>query len=279
MNHRKYYLLNYIFIFGITLLFLNDHLFKWQFSNWVTGKLSDFIGLLILPFLLSFIFPKHLKLNVILTGVFFVFWKSPFSQEFINFYNSISFIEITRVVDYSDYIALLVLPFSYSYLRKVPFNDKLKINKVRVHPLLVLIPSVFVFMATSPPYWHGFEHSEGNIQLFKTTIKTRMSQEEILKMMDRHDIKVSLDTTYKGNPYNDSPANKIAFYNIKEIILDNDTINNLKFSMVSFKEHKTKIFINSMAISKEIENDKVKNELRKYYRKLMRKYIKESIKK
>jgi hypothetical protein len=42
-------LFNWIFLSGLILLALNDHLLKWQYSNWLTGKLSDFVGLLILP--------------------------------------------------------------------------------------------------------------------------------------------------------------------------------------------------------------------------------------
>lgn len=273
-NNRKYYLLNYIFILGIILLFLNDHFFKWQFSNWVTGKLSDFIGLLIFPFFLTFLFPKMKKTNVLFTGAFFIFWKSPFSQGFIDFYNSITFIEITRVVDYSDYITLLVLPFSYIFLRDVSFLNKFRIRNIRIHPTLVLFPSIIVFMATSPPYWHDFIHSEGNIKFFKHRINIGKSQQEILDEMETMKIPVAIDTTfYSRNP------KILNFYVVDKLILDKDTIRDLRFSMVSFKENRTRLYLNAMTISKNVEDAEVKKELRKYYKKLLRRYFKENVKK
>lgn len=281
MKNRKYYLLNYIFVLGIILLFLNDHFFKWQFSNWITGKLSDFIGLLILPFLLSFVFPKHIKWNVIFTGVFFVFWKSSFSQSFIDFYNSITFIKITRVVDYSDLITLSILPLSYYFLKRIHVSKRLILNRVKIHPLIILFPSIVVFMATSPPYWHNFTHSDGNVKFFKNTISLRKSQDEILKELGQYNINAVIDTSYKNNPYSNGAIKELGFYYINELVIDADTIHDLKFSMVSFKKdkkNKTKIFINAMNISEDIEDTDIKKELRKYYKKLLRKYIKRSLK-
>ncbi|WP_299556132.1 hypothetical protein [Seonamhaeicola sp.] len=278
MKSRKYFLLNYVFVFGVILLFLNDHFLKYQFSNWFTGKLSDFIGLLIFPCFLSFIFPNRIKLNVVFTGLFFVFWKSSYSQGLIEFYNSIALIKITRVVDYSDLIALLVLPLSYYLLTNKDILSRYAFGKIEINPLVVLLPAIIVFMATSPPYWHGFRYSEGDIQFFKNTIKVRMSQEDVLKTMERYNIEAVIDTSYKDNPYSDGPIQKMGFYHINELVIDTDTIIDLKFSMVSFKEDKTKIFINAMKVSEDIKEDEVKGELRKYYKKLLRKYIKKSLK-
>lgn len=273
-SNRKYYVLNYIFIFGLIVLCLNDHVLKWEYSNWITGKLSDFVGLFIFPFFLSFIFPVKIKLNVILTGVFFIFWKSSYSQSFIDFYNSITIIEITRVVDYSDLIALSVLPISYYSINKVIQNKKLRIDKLRIHPLVILLPSVVVFMATSPPYWHSFLYADGNLKLYRTKVNVRMSQKEIINKLEMLNVYPVIDTAFTThNP------EILSFYSIDELILDNDTIRDLKFSMVSFKENKTKVFVNAMNISEDIKDADVKKELRKYYKKLLKKFIKGEIKK
>ncbi len=47
--------MNHAFIMGLVVLFLNDHIFKLEYSNWLTGKLSDLAGLLILPMIISFL--------------------------------------------------------------------------------------------------------------------------------------------------------------------------------------------------------------------------------
>src|SRR5882757_8978914 len=103
---NKNLILNWIFIPGLLLLALNDHYLKNHYPNWLTGKLSDFTGLLIFPMFLAFLFPQQAKspsselrsslllgrnlrsarLSLI-TGLFFIFWKSPSSTQLIAFYN------------------------------------------------------------------------------------------------------------------------------------------------------------------------------------------------
>ncbi|NMH88023.1 hypothetical protein [Flavivirga algicola] len=272
-SKRKYFLLNYIFVFELVLLFLNDHYFKWEFSNWLTGKLSDFVGLLIFPFFLTFFFPKSILRNVLFTGLFFVFWKSPFSQGVIDIYNSIAFIKITRIIDYSDLVALSILPLSYCFLRRIPISEPFHINNINIHPLIILFPAIIVFMATSPPYWHRFMYSEGNLKFYKTSVKVKMSQEDILNRMETLQVRVAIDSTFHHEN-----TEILNFYRVDELVINEDTINDLKFSMVSFKKDKTKIFLNAMNISEDIKEENVKNELRKYYRRLLKKYIRGKIK-
>jgi hypothetical protein len=233
---------------------------------------------MIFPFFLTFLFPKMIKWNVIFTGAFFVFWKSPLSQSFIDFYNSISFIEITRVVDYSDYIALSMLPISYYSLKKVLILNKLHFDKISISPIIILLPSIVIFMATSPPYWHRFTYTDGNLRFFRNKVNLKMSQQEVLKKLEQNNIKAYIDTSFKNNPYRDNHLKEIGFYKIDEIIIDKDTVRDLKFSIISFKENKTEVYLNSINISEDIKEEDVKDELRKYYKKLLRKYIIERVK-
>ena len=68
-ENRKYYLQNLVFIIGLIVLLTNDHYLKLEYSNWLTGKLSDFIGVLILPMVLTYLFPRSKKTNVILNAL------------------------------------------------------------------------------------------------------------------------------------------------------------------------------------------------------------------
>ncbi len=274
---RKYYLLNYIFVLGIILLFINDHFLKWQFSNWITGKLSDFVGLLIFPFFLTFLFPKSIKLNVLFTGVFFLFWKSPFSQSFIDFYNSIAFIEITRIVDYSDYVALIVLPFSYFYLSKELQFNKILIGKIKVHPILVLFPSIIIFMATSPPRSYFFHLSHGNLTLYNLNFRVGLNKENLLIKMKESGINVKADTLFERH-HRTIPLHQLNHFYVEQMIINEDTIRDLEFTMRPVAPDRTKLYFNSMNISKDIPENEVKNELRKYYTKLLRAYLKTNIK-
>ena len=116
---KSKYLLNAVFIGGLFVLILNDHVLKTAFGNGLTGKLSDVAGLLIFPLFLKFVFSASDRAVVTATLLGFLYWKSPFSQPFIDLYNSVTLLPVARVVDYTDYFALLVLPLSYYVLKNI----------------------------------------------------------------------------------------------------------------------------------------------------------------
>lgn len=124
-----------LFLLGLLVLVLNDHYFKLAYPTWFTGKISDFAGLFVLPILLSSISEKSITLNYFLTALIFIFWKSPIVEPFITAGNALG-IPFHRTVDYTDFIALVILPFSYKYLATIPLsrviNKKLAINAFAV---------------------------------------------------------------------------------------------------------------------------------------------------
>jgi hypothetical protein len=136
-----------VFLASIFLLLLNDLYLKYEYHNYLTGKLSDFAGLFSFPYFLSCFFPKKTKLIYYLTGIFFLIWKSEFSQPIFDFVHSYN-IGVNRVVDYSDLIALIILPFSYYY--KLDYSIKIEKLKFLPRPIVVGI-SAFAFIATSLP--------------------------------------------------------------------------------------------------------------------------------
>ena len=141
---RKSVLTSPLFIVGIFILLLNDHYFKTTYGNWFTGKLSDVSGLFVFPlFLSAFMYKNRIFWCYVLTGLIFVFWKLPFSNFLIDFFNRFG-ITIARTVDYSDLFALFILPFSYLY-QKQGFKT---IGFIKI-PMLMI--SVFAFVATTLP--------------------------------------------------------------------------------------------------------------------------------
>ena len=135
------------FLIGLTILLLNDFILKEIYGNWLTGKLSDFAGLFIFPLFWTAIFPKYKKGIFLFTALFFVFWKSPYSIGFIDVWSNFMFFEIGRVVDYSDLMALFVLPFAYYY-----GQQKENMKQSRLNPAIPFILALFSFMATSLPF-------------------------------------------------------------------------------------------------------------------------------
>ena len=121
--------------FCLLTLLLNDHYLKYEFSSWATGKLSDMVGIIILPLLLAFIFPKLKEHAALISALLFTFWKSPLSQNIIDLYNRFSFIQTSRIIDFTDLYVLILLPFPHFIIKRIDTLDFLKITKV--NPLLI----------------------------------------------------------------------------------------------------------------------------------------------
>lgn len=128
----------------LLVLLLNDFIFKQQFHNEITGKLSDVVGLMVFSIFWCFLFPR-LKLQIhFFTAALFIFWKLPYSQPIIDGWNNLSLFSIGRTIDYTDLFALLVLPISY-FCTARPST----IPKQRWATCLIAVISVFAFTATS----------------------------------------------------------------------------------------------------------------------------------
>ncbi|MEP1488720.1 MAG: hypothetical protein ABJK28_09860 [Algibacter sp.] len=144
---KEKHLYRILFLVSIFLLLINDLYLKYEYHNYLTGKLSDFVGLFAFPYFFSSFFPKKVKPIYIFSGILFVFWKSEFSQPIFNFAHSYG-IGINRTVDYSDLISLLILPISYIYWNW-DFEQFIQPNKI-LKSIIIGI-SYFAFVATSLP--------------------------------------------------------------------------------------------------------------------------------
>jgi hypothetical protein len=150
-NKRHQYLLNVVFLAGLLLLALNDHVFKGAYGNWWTGKLSDFAGVLILPLFLAYVFRLGKRTAVAATVVLFTTFKSGYSQPMIDAWNGLGLFHLGRVVDYSDLLAFMVLPLSYRVLSR-PEDYALRLQFPRQVSRYALLPlTLLFFVATSPP--------------------------------------------------------------------------------------------------------------------------------
>jgi hypothetical protein len=134
-----------LFLCSVSLLVLNDWLFKSVFHNELTGKLSDFAGLFAFPFLFSVLFPKKKLFIHIVTVIGFLLWNSPISQGLIDFFNGCR-MPINRTIDYTDNIALISVVFSYFALKSS--------YCFQFHPVMKkvwIVLSCAAFIATSLP--------------------------------------------------------------------------------------------------------------------------------
>ena len=258
---------NWIFIAGVLLLALNDHYFKWDFGNWFTGKLSNFVGLLIFPMFLLFLFPRLSGASVWLTGLFFIYWKSPFSGGLIGIYNHFAFIPITRTVDYSDLIALAVLPLSYYLIKHI---RRFSIDSTKAPSLgyLLVIPAAFIFIATEPPISYYMKPG-GDIHIGKY-YKMKVTSEQALSILKSKGFVVEPDTT-QPKWYD------VKYYVINNAVLDGgkDTLKAIQFGFFGTGERPL-LLINNVVLT---NHDKIHNlnTLRRYYKKLIQSDIVEEV--
>jgi hypothetical protein len=154
IKKNKLYLLNSKgFVFSLILLILNDFYFKSHYHNWITGKLSDFTGLFVFAIFFIAFFSIRKNIVLILTAILFIFWKSEFSTSIINHFNNLHIITIGRVVDYSDYLALLILPLVYYYV------NNFKENRVQKAPV-VIFSMIAIFAMTATSYRKSYTYDK-----------------------------------------------------------------------------------------------------------------------
>lgn len=136
------------FLIGLTVLLLNDLILKYEFTNTLTGKLSDFAGLFIFPLFFSAIFPKYTKAIYGLTIAIFGYWNTSLSQGLIDYFNY-SGIHIGRTIDPTDFLAFAILPISYNHFKRLIVKPAIEIYA----PLRIAITSItiFSFFATTLP--------------------------------------------------------------------------------------------------------------------------------
>lgn len=275
-NRNNNLIVNYLFIFGILILFLNDQFFKFEYSNYFTGKLSDICGIIIFPFFLTYLFPKLKHNSIFVAALIFLFWKSEYSQSMINIYNEISPIQTSRIIDYSDLYVLLLLPIPFYLIKKNRIMEFLKIK--RLNPNLVFVISLFIFIAEAPPPSHYFTMNDGNLQCYKCNIKVNHNKDYVLTKLKQNGIKFDTIKPIHYRSVIDSTSGAKQYIK-NELIIDNDTLRNISLTIFPLKGNRTQIYFNGMDVSRDLRRDdfKLQRKLRKYYRKIIFTEIKNSL--
>jgi hypothetical protein len=228
MNKRNpSVLFNPIFIISLLLLILNDNYFKYEYHNWLTGKLSDFAGLIVFPVFLSYLFPKHSKWWCLISGIFFFIWKTPLSNEIIKLVNSNGLFRFGRVIDYTDFVAFLSLPLANWIITHK--NDR--VIKANVYLKYSTLFVAFISLC-STSYIRPCSVPQGTIYIGKS-YKLKTPKDSVLNRINALGFKAKVDSTKKKSEFTDGN------YFIENIVVptpylhycnDFDTIEKLTFS-------------------------------------------------
>ena len=262
---KKDLILNPYFLSGLALLILNDLILKWHFTSPLTGKLSDFAGLFVLPIFLAYLFPKSKKSIAFIIGFLFILWKSPLSTPVIDFVNSLTFLSFRRIIDYSDLMALMVLPFSHFLLNKANFQNLAAIDFYRPLKIVTLTIAGFAFTATSMV---RHELPKGTVYIGKSyTVK--MSKDALLNKIND----LGYDWTLHTRTRLDQNYAPRQYYQIDQVLLKDkevivDTLKNIKFELRAIKENKTEIAVLNVELKEpgNIQDWRYLRSLRRFYK-------------
>ena len=147
-------LLSPLFIFSVSLMLINDHILKWAdiLPNYITGKLSDFAFLFLVPVFVAYLLRVKTKIGLILSyfavGVFFsAINLSAFFSQFIEFLFDVAIIPISLWPDPTDLMALTMLPFSYLFLMERKFLKQ--VQPAKCAQFIVVIVCLVACIGTS----------------------------------------------------------------------------------------------------------------------------------
>lgn len=207
------------FVASLITLLLNDAWLKGTYPGWVSGKLSDIAGIAIVGLLLLASCPKRPKLIYCLISVLFAWWKSPLSQPLIDTLNLFVPFTIGRTVDYSDLLALMIMPIC-STIAKLPANYEIPGRLVRrLIAIPIMVATMLGLMATS------VIPTRQDYQIRRTESSSEFNREAIAsavyEVAQTHGLRCencrepSLHASYRGNgmylEYQVRGSNMIAF--------------------------------------------------------------------
>ncbi|KOY86277.1 hypothetical protein AD998_09075 [bacterium 336/3] len=285
---RRTLIFNPIFLIGLLILLLNDFYLKQTYSNELTGKLSDFVGLIVFPVFMAYLIPSSKKWICIVTGILFIIWKTPIVTPLIDTFNLILPFKIQRIIDYSDYWALLILPISHIIIQLDTEKDIKPNFALRVSKLSIAMISLFAICATSRMPVYRTDMPEGTIYIGES-YKVKKSKEETIQMIKS----LGYNVDYYENP-NDSVAIKAnpfhprryPYYQTDNITIydDNkkpiDTILNVKYSLYEWNKNKTMINVINVTLknNKNIQSWRTLKYLKKQYKAILEKNMIEKMK-
>lgn len=167
------------FVASVLVMVINDAWLKSAYPGILTGKLSDLAGIATVGLLLLMAQPERSRLIQASLALAFAWWKSPLSQPAIDAVNAVFPFAIGRTVDYSDLLALLILPLC----ARVTANPDafqvpgLNVRRVLLAPIVAL--TMFGLMATS------MVRMQQDFQIRRTTSSESLDRQAVADVIAR----------------------------------------------------------------------------------------------
>lgn len=211
------------------------------------------------------------------SALFFIWWKSPLSQSSIDWYNSWAFIPITRVVDYTDYLALLVLWPLFHWVRR-GYHISCERVQFRLSNVIVLSITMLAFSATSPPPEFYYSFSDGNVSFYGAKYRVKGSKTAILTdISTMADAPVYEDVTLRDSLLQERwlqfhlEGQDSVFFIIPKVIFDRDTFRDVQFGLMPRNKNAYFLILNGCNVNST--TDEINGKLIRAYRKALKKAL------
>ena len=168
-----------IFLGALLLLVLNDHVFKGAgiLPSWLTGKLSDFAGLIVAPIVLVSLLRLKSRTSILvahmLIGVVFAMaeMSQGMADHVASLWRIVGIDGVRMWADWTDLWALCVLPIPFSVLTTTGAEAKPQTHATRASLALALMACI----ATSPPFEPSWQASGFVVNRTRTVRDVRLS--------------------------------------------------------------------------------------------------------
>lgn len=149
------------FLISLALLLVNDIYLKRHYTGVMTGKLSDFSGLLLVSLIVFVLLPRRPYLVSAVVVATFAWWKSSLSDKFIWLVQEAGGVGFGRTIDYSDLFALAIVPVAYAISQRVESYQISTHTLRRVLAIPMLAIAFLAVLGTSViPLHQGYEIRE-----------------------------------------------------------------------------------------------------------------------
>lgn len=290
-DKKRSLLLHPFFLFNLCLLIANDHWWKHTYANTLTGKISDFAGVFVLAVFLVACLRFKRSIAVIITTLLFAWWKSPLSQPFITTFG------LARVVDYTDLLALIILPIVFFIKPFAYANLRFPVKSFTVLIAGIALTAMFATTLPMREFWH---YPPGHVFVNKSW-NTKLTEQEFQHKLDSLQIpwkkeyveylpvharglmlveKNTADSMSRMKRVDDFKDTLLMYekdlgehYVIPYLALEKDTITNIRFRFHN-NEKKRRIELMAMTIPEGISYDYyTKRSVRKKYWALFRSFM------
>ncbi|RME97920.1 MAG: hypothetical protein D6772_09735 [Bacteroidetes bacterium] len=242
---------------------------------------------MLLPLLLAYLWPRRASWMPLLSGLFFLWWKSPLAKSAIAWYNDWAIIPITRLVDYTDYWALLVLAPVLHHLKRIARQPEragtglgFKLLPARVSSLLLAIVTLFAFSATSPPYYYYYHHHISSLSLVNQRYTIRQKSADILEQWAASGYRFQPDTILIDSlrrsgyyRYDSLSVQDSIYYLFPSLPLDQDTAFKVRVSLIPYYQQRTTILFTGVGLQQLPITEKEGARLRRYYAKQLKRKL------